>query len=66
MSNQVIVQVHISCIFSFHTLKNHSYSIRETAKFVALPGYSEHGDPNHQAIDFINENGVNQDRRKGI
>jgi LAS superfamily LD-carboxypeptidase LdcB len=47
-----------------NTLKNHSYSIRETAKFVALPGYSEHGDPNHQAIDFINENGVNQDRPK--
>lgn len=47
-----------------NTLKNHDYSIRETAKFVALPGYSEHGDPNHQAIDFINENGVNQDRPK--
>ena len=45
-------------------LKKHSYSIRETAKFVALPGYSEHGDPQHQAIDFINENGVNQDRPK--
>jgi LAS superfamily LD-carboxypeptidase LdcB len=43
------------------SLKNHRYSIRETAKFVALPGYSEHGDPRHQAIDFINENGVNQD-----
>lgn len=47
-----------------NTLKNHRYSIRETATFVALPGYSEHGDPNHQAIDFINENGVNQDRPK--
>jgi LAS superfamily LD-carboxypeptidase LdcB len=46
------------------SLKNHNYSIRETAKFVALPGYSEHGDPRHQAIDFINENGVNQDRPK--
>jgi LAS superfamily LD-carboxypeptidase LdcB len=42
-------------------LKNHDYSIKETAKFVALPGYSEHGDPNHQAIDFINEYGINQD-----
>jgi LAS superfamily LD-carboxypeptidase LdcB len=46
------------------SLKNHNYSIRETAKFVALPGYSEHGDPQHQAMDFINENGVNQDRPK--
>jgi LAS superfamily LD-carboxypeptidase LdcB len=45
-------------------LKNHNYSIRQTAKFVALPGYSEHGDPQHQAIDFINENGINQDSPK--
>ncbi len=40
-------------------LKNHAYSIRETVKFVALPGYSEHGAPAHQAIDFINEFGIN-------
>jgi len=40
-------------------LKNHKYSIRETVKFVALPGYSEHGAPAHQAIDFINLNGIN-------
>lgn len=42
-------------------LKKHKYSIRETAKLVALPGYSEHGNPQHQAIDFINEAGINQD-----
>lgn len=40
-------------------LSNHGYSIRETAKWVALPGYSEHGDPEHLAIDFINEEGIN-------
>ena len=40
-------------------LKNHDYSIRETAKWVALPGYSEHGDPEHLAIDFINAEGIN-------
>ena len=40
-------------------LKNHEYSIRETVKFVALPGYSEHGSPAHQAIDFINVSGIN-------
>ncbi len=40
-------------------LKNHEYSIRETAKFVALPGFSEHGSPAHQAIDFINVDGIN-------
>jgi LAS superfamily LD-carboxypeptidase LdcB len=40
-------------------LKNHDYSIRETVKWVALPGYSEHGDPEHLAIDFINADGIN-------
>lgn len=42
-------------------LQNHAYSIRETAKFVALPGFSEHGCPRLQALDFINEDGVNGD-----
>jgi LAS superfamily LD-carboxypeptidase LdcB len=45
-------------LFIFY-LKNHDYSIRETVKFVALPGYSEHGSPKYQAIDFINEFGIN-------
>lgn len=40
-------------------LKNHDYSIRETVKFVALPGYSEHGSPAHQAVDLINPDGIN-------
>ena len=42
-------------------LKNHDFSIIETAKFVALPGYSEHGSPEHQAVDFINKDGINGD-----
>ena len=45
-------------LFIFY-LSTHDYSIRETAKWVALPGYSEHGDPEHSAIDFINSNGIN-------
>jgi LAS superfamily LD-carboxypeptidase LdcB len=44
-------------LFIFY-LKNHDYSIRETARFVAWPGYSEHGQPTHQAIDFVNEQGI--------
>jgi len=40
-------------------LQNHDYSIRETTKFVALPGYSEHGAPKFQAVDFINADGIN-------
>ncbi len=45
-------------LFVFY-LQNHKYSIRETAKFVALPGYSEHGAPAFQAIDLISEDGIN-------
>lgn len=45
-------------LFIFY-LSNHDYSIRETAKWVALPGYSEHGDPRRLAIDFINADGIN-------
>ncbi len=45
-------------LFVFY-LSNHGYSIRETARFVALPGYSEHGSPAHQALDFINPDGIN-------
>ncbi|MFA6187273.1 MAG: D-alanyl-D-alanine carboxypeptidase family protein [Phycisphaerae bacterium] len=40
------------------SLKNHNYSIRETSKFVALPGYSEHGCPRQQALDLVNEDGI--------
>ena len=42
-------------------LKKHDYSIRKTAKLVALPGYSEHGSPDWQAIDFVNIDGINED-----
>lgn len=42
-------------------LKSHSYSVKETVRFVTLPGYSEHGCPKHQAIDFINGDGINGD-----
>ncbi len=40
-------------------LPKHGYSIEETNRFVALPGHSEHGYPPRQAIDFINEQGIN-------
>ena len=45
-------------LFLFY-LPKHGYSIRETNRFVALPGYSEHGNPDRQAIDFINGAGIN-------
>lgn len=40
-------------------LPTHDSSIRETNRHVALPGYSEHGNPTRQAIDFINAEGIN-------
>ena len=40
-------------------LPTHESSITETNRFVALPGHSEHGYPPRQAIDFINEEGIN-------
>ena len=45
-------------LFLFY-LPKHGYSVRETNRFVALPGHSEHGWPPSQAIDFINVQGVN-------
>ena len=46
--------------FLFYTPKHHD-SLVETGHWVALPGWSEHGAPRRQAIDFINEEGVNGD-----
>jgi len=43
--------------FLYYTPK-HGYSVVETNRFVALPGHSEHGYPPRQAIDFINEEGI--------
>jgi len=45
-------------LFVFY-LPSHEESIRETNRHVALPGYSEHGNPRRQAIDFINQDGIN-------
>lgn len=45
-------------LFLFY-LPTHGYSVRETNRFVALPGGSEHGCPARQALDFINAEGIN-------
>ncbi len=46
--------------FLYYMPKHHD-SLSETRKWVALPGHSEHGDSNRQAIDFISEGGINGD-----
>ena len=45
-------------LFLFYMPK-HGYSVRETNRHVALPGCSEHGAPDFQAIDFITSGGIN-------
>jgi D-alanyl-D-alanine carboxypeptidase len=44
-------------LFIFY-LVQHDYSVRETARWNAFPGYSEHGFPDRQALDFITADGV--------
>lgn len=44
-------------LFLFY-LAERGFSLRDTARWNALPGYSEHGYPPKQAIDFVNEEGV--------
>lgn len=38
-------------------LEQHKWNIAKTLKRVALPGYSEHGYPTQQAVDFITTDG---------
>ncbi len=40
-------------------LPKHGHSLVETGHWIAIPGYSEHGAPHRQAVDFINPMGVN-------
>ncbi len=42
-------------------LPKHGYSVSETRRWVALPGHSEHGNPDRQAFDFISQEGINGD-----
>ena len=53
---------HAYQLYTFlYYLPKHRYSLAETGRWVALPGYSEHGAPHRQAVDFINEEGINGD-----
>lgn len=40
-------------------LKEHDYSLIETGKLNALPGYSQHNIWDHHALDLINAEGIN-------
>jgi len=46
-------------LFFYYLTTSSDYSLTENAKWIAMPGYSEHGNPINNAIDFTSENGIN-------
>ncbi len=46
-------------LFFYYLTTSSEYSLKENAKWIAMPGYSEHGNPINNAIDFVNEDGIN-------
>ena len=46
-------------LFFYYLTTSSEYSLKENAKWIAMPGYSEHGNPINNAIDFTSENGIN-------
>jgi hypothetical protein len=46
-------------LFFYYLVTSSEFSLLENAKWIAMPGYSEHGHPINNAIDFINEDGIN-------
>lgn len=44
-------------------LNFHKFDFSKTIKRVAIPGYSEHGFPKGQAVDFITTDGIPSDER---
>ena len=50
-------------ILFLYYLKLHKFNFLRTAQGVAFPGYSEHGNPERQAIDFITIDGIPSDEK---
>lgn len=48
-------------LFFYYLVKENGYSLLENAKWIAMPGYSEHNSPSNTAIDLINQDGINGD-----
>lgn len=46
-------------LFFYYLVKRNKFSLRENAKWIALPGYSEHGHPVKTAVDFTSVEGIN-------
>lgn len=46
-------------LFFYYLATSSNYSLKENAKWIAMPGYSEHGHPVNNAIDFTSIDGIN-------
>lgn len=46
-------------LFFYYLTTSSNFSLLENAKWIAMPGYSEHGHPVNNAIDFTNAEGIN-------
>ena len=46
-------------LFFYYLSTSSNYSLKENAKWIAMPGYSEHGHPVNNAIDFTSIDGIN-------
>lgn len=46
-------------LFIHYLVTSSHYSLLENAKWIAMPGYSEHGSPINNAIDFTSVDGIN-------
>jgi hypothetical protein len=46
-------------LFFYYLVKSSNFSLNENAKWIAMPGYSEHGHPVNTAIDFCSIEGIN-------
>lgn len=46
-------------LFIYYLARDADYSLKENARWIAMPGFSEHGNPINNAIDFVNVDGIN-------
>ncbi|MBI9073588.1 MAG: D-alanyl-D-alanine carboxypeptidase family protein [Melioribacteraceae bacterium] len=46
-------------LFFKYLVSSSNYSLLENARWIAMPGYSEHAHPINTALDFINQDGIN-------
>ena len=52
--------------FLYYLVEEFKFDYKKTMALVALPGYSEHGYPARQAIDFITKNGALRGEKIGF